>query len=231
MKSMLRILVGLGALGLFASGALADPSNINPAKRFCWGENIGYLNWRDAGSPPGSQGALIGSSILSGFVWGENVGWINLGDGTPASAPHYGNTDGADCGVNIDASNNLFGLAWGENIGWINFDTRSALGPFGQQARVDRTAKRLRGYAWGENVGWINLDDPSKFVSFACPADFDANGFHTIDDLFIYINAYFNSCTGQTDAPCNGVNADFNGSGVLTIDDLFLYINAWFSGC
>lgn len=231
MKSMLKNLTGLIALGALAAGAWGEPSNINSAKRFCWGENIGYLNWRDAGAPPGSQGAVVGTHILSGFVWGENVGWINLGDGTPASGNFYGNTDGADSGVNIDSSNNLYGLAWGENIGWINFDTRDALMPFGQQARVDRSDKRLRGFAWGENVGWINLDDPSTFVSFSCAADFNASGQLTIDDLFVFLNAWFNTCSGQTGAPCNGVSADFDRSGGVTIDDLFLYLNAWFAGC
>ena len=117
MRTMLGKLIGVAAGLLTASAALADPSNINPAKRFCWGENIGYLNWRDAGSPPGSQGAIIGAQRLSGFVWGENVGWINLGDPTTSASNHYPNTYGADCGDNNVASANRFGLAWVENIG------------------------------------------------------------------------------------------------------------------
>lgn len=52
-----------------------------------------------------------------------------------------------------------------------------------------------------------------------CVADFNCSGGITIDDLFLYFNAYFLA----------EPNADVNGGGV-TIDDLFLFINAWFVG-
>ena len=54
-----------------------------------------------------------------------------------------------------------------------------------------------------------------------CGADFNCDSFVSIDDLFLYFNAYF---TGDP-------AADFNGVGGVTIDDLFLYINAYFVGC
>lgn len=65
-----------------------------------------------------------------------------------------------------------------------------------------------------------------RFARYGCPrnvcrADFNGTGGVTIDDLFLYINAYFSG------APA----ADFNGVGGVTIDDLFLYINAYFVGC
>ena len=168
-----------------ASPARAQVSLVHPVDKFCWGENVGYFNWRDAGAPPspGAQGARVHTSFLSGFVWGENVGWVNLGDGTPGATgpggPRYANIEGTDSGINIDdATGNLFGLAWGENIGWVNFDTRAALGPFGQQARLDRPARRFRGYAWAPNIGWINLDDASKFVGLDCAADFNLSLIH-----------------------------------------------------
>lgn len=55
----------------------------------------------------------------------------------------------------------------------------------------------------------------------ACVADFNNSGQSTIDDLFLYFNAYF---SGQP-------TADINGTGGVSIDDLFLFINAWFIGC
>lgn len=58
-------------------------------------------------------------------------------------------------------------------------------------------------------------------VSVPCPADFNGVGGVSIDDLFLYINAYFSGLPA----------ADFNGVGGVTIDDLFLYINAYFVGC
>ena len=51
-------------------------------------------------------------------------------------------------------------------------------------------------------------------------ADFNRSGGVTIDDLFLYFNAYFQ---GQS-------AADWNGDGTVSIDDLFLYINDWFLG-
>ena len=54
-----------------------------------------------------------------------------------------------------------------------------------------------------------------------CAADFSCGGGVTIDDLFLYFNAYFLGVPA----------ADFNGVGGVTIDDLFLYINAYFVGC
>ena len=61
--------------------------------------------------------------------------------------------------------------------------------------------------------------------SFAscCYADFNHDGAQSIDDLFLYFNAYF------TGSPM----ADFGGDGTSqpTIDDLFLYINAYFGTC
>lgn len=137
-------------------------TNVDPVLRYSWGENIGWIAWRD-----GDAGVRVHATILSGYAWGENVGWIHLGDGTPVNGTAYANADGSDSGVNIDpATGNLSGLAWGENIGWINFDTAAALGGSGQHARLDAAARRLRGYAWGENVGWINLDDAVVYVAW-----------------------------------------------------------------
>ena len=60
-----------------------------------------------------------------------------------------------------------------------------------QLTNIDETNK----YAWGENIGWMNLDDNEKFVATKlCPPDFNNDGFLTIDDLFLYINAYFTGC-------------------------------------
>ena len=153
-----------GALLLFLLSAAAPAygqSNIDADDRFCWGENVGWINWRDANDA--ADGVSVDSTFLSGFAWGENVGWINLGAGRPADGRHFKNATGEDFGVNIDADCNLFGLAWGENLGWINFDTRDK---GGERARVDCRTRRLRGHVWGENIGWLNLDDGEWFVAF-----------------------------------------------------------------
>jgi hypothetical protein len=144
-------------LAVMASGH----SNIAPGHKYAWGENIGWTNWRDANGT--QEGVVVGITFLGGFIWAENLGWINVGDGSPDDGVHYGNIEGSDVGVNLDAdTGDLFGLAWGENIGWINFDTRDKAS---QRARFDRAAGRFRGYVWGENVGWINLDDDEHYVA------------------------------------------------------------------
>ena len=56
-----------------------------------------------------------------------------------------------------------------------------------------------------------------------CYADFNHDGVQSIDDLFLYFNAYF------TGSPWANVGGD--GVATPTIDDLFLYINAYFGTC
>src|SRR5205807_22239 len=67
------------ALSFAAPGAFAQ-TNVTTTNKYAWSENCGFLNWRDAGSPVGAQGAFVGARVLFGFVWGENIGWVNLDD-------------------------------------------------------------------------------------------------------------------------------------------------------
>jgi hypothetical protein len=217
-------------IGCIAGPAVlaATASNVDRGCEFAWGENIGWLNWRDA--QDGAAGAVIDETFLSGFVWGENVGWINLGDGAPANGAHYSNTDGADSGVNIAPDGDLFGLAWGENIGWVSFDTRSR---GDQRARVDREARRLRGYAWGENVGWINLDDPTHAVRFHTARDLsflrgdsNADGRVNVADpvhvlRWLFLDGPVPPCLDATDA---------NDSGAHDISDAVAILVYLFAG-
>ena len=59
--------------------------------------------------------------------------------------------------------------------------------------------------------------------STCCFADFNHDGIQSIDDLFLYFNAYFGN------SPWANFGGD--GSATPTIDDLFLYINAYFGTC
>ena len=60
-------------------------------------------------------------------------------------------------------------------------------------------------------------------LATCCFADFNHDGIQSIDDLFLYFNAYF---TGSPWANMGGDGVDSP-----TIDDLFLYINAYFGTC
>lgn len=76
-------------------------------------------------------------------------------------------------------------------------------------------------------VGWASGDVNGDGVVNAadrlivCPADFNCDSSATIDDLFLFLNAYF---IGDSKADMDDVNG-------VAIDDLFLYINQYFTGC
>lgn len=215
--------IGRPVVSLTASVIVAAAhaqTNVDATNKFSWGENIGWMNWRDTGSPLGSQGAQITGSFMAGFVWCENIGYISLGDGAPVNGSSYVNAFGTDFGVNILVDNRLGGMAWGENIGWINF------GPFAtlaapQQARFDSASGRLRGYAWGENIGWVNLDDANHFVGITCPADFNHDGIVDFFDYLDFVDAF------SAELP----EADFNFDSVIDFFDYLDFVDAFSAGC
>jgi hypothetical protein len=205
----------LAAAAAFAAAPALAQSNIDPAHAFCWQENTGWLNWRSAGSPTGTQGVHAYASYFAGYAWGENIGFINFGDGSPANGSSYANTTGADFGVNILPNGDLGGMAWGENVGWINFGTAAFLAP-AQRARLDAGAARLRGWAWGENIGWLDLDDAAAYIGVqsACYANCDnstlapilnVNDFICFQAKFAAGDAYAN-CDQSTMPPILNVN-------------------------
>lgn len=203
-----KITLVIAATGLLGGALVATAdSNVTTGMEFAWGENIGWLNWRDANGAV--DGVLHCGAHLEGFIWGENVGWINTGNG-PLSGNMYTNADSSDFGVNILPNGDLEGFAWGENIGWINFDTASAAP---DHARYDAVAGRFRGYAWGENVGWINLDDSNHWVcAIIGNINGDAAGVDTAD-LGLLL-AEFGTVGPGGDVNCDG-NVDTADLGLL----------------
>ena len=218
MKTLSPTVLSLAVLTL-ASAANAQ-TNIDVTNKFAWCENVGWTNWRNAGTPTGSQGALIAGSFLSGFIWSENAGYFNLGDGTPTGGSAYANLNSSDFGVNILGDSRLGGLAWGENTGWMNFGPFASLAST-QQARFDPASRRLRGYAWGENIGWVNLDDAVHFVGIRCPADFNDDG---AIDFFDYLDFV-------DDFSANLTTADFNLDGSIDFFDYLDFVDAFSIGC
>ncbi|GMV25703.1 MAG: hypothetical protein AMXMBFR58_17340 [Phycisphaerae bacterium] len=199
------------------AGAASAQSNVDATNKYSWGENIGYMNWRDANG--GLSGVAVNDSLgyLAGYVWCENVGWLNLGAG---NGP-YGNSSGSDFGVNVDlVTGHLSGYAWGENIGWVNFSGGAMATP-AQPARFDTNNRRFFGYAWGENVGWINLNDGAKFVAAACRSDFDGTGFVDTDDFTAFVLAF-----EAGDERC-----DIDGTGFVDTDDFTAFVLAFEFGC
>jgi len=194
---------------LTVAGVVCAESNIEPAHKYVWCENIGWTNWLDADG--GSNGVKVSDSYLSGFIWAENAGWVNAGDGSPADGVHYANADDSDFGVNLASDDGLYGYAWGENVGWLNFDTAS-LGS--EKARLDVCTKRFYGYAWGENIGWLNLGDPVYFLAATLEADCNTNGIEDACDV-----------DEGTSADCNSNSVpdecepDFDGDGLIDACD------------
>jgi len=127
---------------------VAFAGNIDPANKFAYGENIGWINF----DPSQGGGVTVTDSTITGKAWGENIGWINL---SPATG-----------GVANDGAGNLSGYAWGENIGWINFNG----------VTINPSSGEFSGYAWGENIGWINFVPSGNPVKTSwredlCPGD------------------------------------------------------------
>jgi len=194
-----------------ASSAVAQ-SNIDPTLKFVWGENIGWLNLRDANNA--QDGVVIGVNVLAGFVWGENIGWIDVGDGSPASASAYGNVDSSDFGVNVQPDGFLSGFGWGENIGWVNFATVGVLGAE-LGARIEAGA--LRGFAWSENVGWINLGEDGVEAEVENPSDFNNDGQTNGADLASLLANW----------GIGGGLIDINGDGAIDGADLAQLLANW----
>ena len=72
-------------------------------------------------------------------------------------------------------------------------------------------------------AGGAACNSGGSLTTPCCFADYNQSGGVTIDDLFLYFDAWF---TGNTLADISG-----NGASTPNIDDLFLFLNVWFTGC
>jgi hypothetical protein len=200
-------------------------TTIDPFSKYCWQENSGWMNWRDANN--GEQGARDNMTYLSGFVWSESLGWINLGN-HPQTGLHYSNAGGEDFGVNIRTDGTLGGFAWSENSGWINVDGGAMATP-ARPARIDAAQQRLFGFAWGENIGWVNLDlsVEEQFVQRLCYANCDGSTTSPVltpNDFLCFLNQF-----SRAEAAANCDRS--TGSPFLGPNDFLCFLNAYSNGC
>jgi hypothetical protein len=168
MKTKLILLTLVSAFSLQPSAFVQAAATIDPANRYAYAANFGWVDWR--GDP--ANGAVIGEYICSGYLHAANVGWIRLGGGSPANGIRYQNNSASDYGLNHDGLGNLRGYAYGANIGWVNFESTGA-------PKVDLATGKLSGYAWSANCGWISLSNAAAFVqtdTIAAGADSDSDG-------------------------------------------------------
>ena len=151
-----------------ATGAGAQ-STINPADKYAYGANTGWLNSR----PSAADGVVVGEAFLTGYIYAANFGWIHLGDGTPANGHTYANASAADFGVNHDGTGTLAGYGYSGNIGWVNFGWAAANDP--NRPHFDLLTGQFSGYAYSANTGWINLAGHLATDTLASP-DTDGDG-------------------------------------------------------
>lgn len=130
-------------------------TTINSANKYAYGANLGWMDWRG----DGTNGAVIGEYVCSGYVWVTTIGWIHLGNKSPANGIHYQNNSATDYGVNHDGHGNLRGYAYSGNIGWITFTNRDATGAPYDGPKLDLLTGRLSGFVWSGNAGWISLSN------------------------------------------------------------------------
>jgi hypothetical protein len=152
------LLIAGTVLGLLGLSRLVTGGNIDPANKYAWGTNAGWINF----APSHGGGVTVCSDHLEGYAWAENVGWIRLGSYAGGGAHTYGNTSAADYGVNRDGSGALSGYAWSTNAGWINFAPSHGGG-----VNIDPDTGSFDGYAWGENIGWIHFKNTSPAYNVA----------------------------------------------------------------
>jgi hypothetical protein len=160
------LLISLAACAAFR---LRADSTIDPQNRFSHSANAGWIDWRGGN---GTNGAVIGEFVCSGYLYAANLGWISLGGGNPANGIQYHNNAADDFGVNYDGMGNLRGYAYGANIGWISFEDKGA-------PKIDLQTGQFSGYIYSANIGWISLSSAVaqlKTTTIAAGADSDSNG-------------------------------------------------------
>lgn len=81
------------------AGILFPQSNIDPANKFGWGENVGWTNWLDA---DGTTAGVVGSGVPGNYVfhplgiqnaWGELLDFETAGGGqiNNGNSSHWAN--------------------------------------------------------------------------------------------------------------------------------------------
>ncbi len=128
--------------------ARAGDTRTDPAQKYAWGENVGWLNAHSDHHTATIYYDEGTGGWLSGHLWAENIGWIVMGS---AGGGPYLNTTAKNWGVNLAADGKLSGFAWGENVGWINFEQTHG------KPAVDPANGEFSGHAWGENIGWVKF--------------------------------------------------------------------------
>lgn len=181
--------------------------NIDPANKYAYSENAGWLNFAPAEGP----GVTVSDGEIAGFVWAENIGWINLDP----------NDSNADSGVKNDGTGLLTGFAWGENVGWINFNPNVPGDANHYGVTIDSSGD-FSGWAWGENVGWIHFQSTGP-VEYKVKTSWLTSCIVGCDDLKKFCDLWLKSGPG--------LNADFDDDGSVDFADYSYFAEQWLGPC
>jgi hypothetical protein len=107
--------------------------------------------------------------------------------------------------------------------------------PVGAPTLFD-TMQRVGGVWTAQSVAATGVHAGSVIVTHCtggmfCVADHDGSGQLDANDLFMFINDWFEGCSGAGGFWCSTRSADVDCNGVLTSQDIFLYLELWFAGC
>ncbi len=167
-----------------------------------------------------------------GTIWLEQQKFAAIGAAGPG---RYGTSvsisaDGDTAVVGAEADNSYFGAAyivtrpihlggWGQPGPKVVATGGTGAGSLGHSVSMSANASVVLIGAFTDNAALgsaIVLDRAAL-----CPADFNCSGTLQTQDIFDFLNAWFNL----------DPRANFNAVGGITTQDIFDFLNAWFSGC
>ena len=138
------------------------------------------MDWR---GDDGTNGAVIGEFVCSGYIYGANIGWIHLGNGSPTNGFAVLATSRPTTTASTTTA-----LATSAGTPTAPTSAGSTSRPQGAP-KIDLLTGNLSGYVYGANIGWISLSNAFAFVqtdSLDTGPDTDGDG---IPDAWEYLYA------------------------------------------
>lgn len=233
------------AINQFAS-AVAGWSGTSPRRGMRWTSGLGVqpLGNLAGGTDSFANGisqdgaVVVGGSTVAGVVrafrWTPAGGMENLGGLTSGGSAEAFGTDingGAVVGTAMVSGGTSHAFGWTRSRGMVDLNVYLASPAAGSvdlsgwvltEARAisfDLTAIVGSGLHDGHERAFVIRGIPP--LNPPCRADFDSQTGLSVNDIFSFINAWFNQDS----------RADFNGTDGLSVQDIFDFLGAWFAGC
>jgi hypothetical protein len=177
----------------------------------------------DSAQQVGSASIPDGASAkLIACLWnGTGASFVNLNPPDALASEAFGVDGGVQVGRVAISPNASHAALWRGNAnGWVDLHQYLPAG-FGDVS-VANSVKRdgTRIHVGGSARFADSFTTSAVLWTFVCPADFNNDNARSIDDIFIFINAWF----------AGDPRTDVDGNG-RTIDDIFIFLNTWFAGC